>query len=285
MLSRIRLTVTFFCLRMVSTQINLHVLSTDEAIKDLMVHIQMEQAIASGKLDAWLTITNGNFAESFDGFLENLDIGDRDLDDEDKMNIKLMLAVKSGDLTMYLLENAAYGSNIQGQDWEDVLEGFFQSIGMDDINVDQIDTYTATDIYNAAYDVEEYGCEQAMIAQFGKRQATKRGYIEQTSLVDSVLDAVNIDSNDLPSYLTDTEGNLTAGAAAGISIGAIAAVALISFGTYRVGRSYSSKDKRAPLISDSYQKQPDDGLTIPPHEDSPEAKKARKLARFRTSIV
>lgn len=253
----------------------------------------MEQAIASGKLDAWLTITDGNFAESFNGFLENLDIGDRELDDDDKMNIKLMLAIKSGDLTKYLLENAAYGSNLEGQDWKNVLEGFFQSLGMlenrqynnDEENYDEldeliekIDAYTATDIYNTAYDVEEYGCEQAMIAQFGNRQAGKRGYIEQTSLVDSVLDAVNIDRNNLPSSFTTEEGNLTAGAAAGISFGVIAAVALVSFGAYKVGRSYSSKDKKAPLISDSYQK---DGLTIPTLQ---EAKEARKVARFRTIV-
>ena len=205
----------------------------------------------------------------------------------------------SADFTLYLLENGYYGSNIQGQDWRNILLKYFQSKGMfDDVNTnnedevdeffEQIDGFTAATLYNAVYDVEEYGCEQAMIDQFGSWRAGRQGFINGggNDLVGTILDAVNIDRNNLPSYITTEEGNLTTGAAVGISAVAIAAVALVSFGAYQAGRRFISSDKKAPLMSDdttttmsdAYQK---DGLTIPTLQ---EAKEARKLARFRTIV-
>ena len=71
---------------------------TDESIKDLSLHIQIEQAIATGKL----TITDGDYEQGFADLLELLGIDEEELDDEDAMNIKLKLAVKSGDLAKYL---------------------------------------------------------------------------------------------------------------------------------------------------------------------------------------
>ena len=239
--------------------------------------MQIEEGIASFQL------TDAT-ADEFYEYLREFGI---DIDDEDQMNVMLMQAVKSGDFTRYLLENGYYGSNVQGQDWKNILMKYFMLKGIvdnyDDVDevFEQIDEYTAATIYNAVHDVEEYGCEQAMIAQFGTYRAGRQGFTDQSNLVDAVLDSFNIDRNNLPTYMTDTEGNLTAGAAAGISFGVIAAVALVSFGAYKVGRSYSSTDKKVPLISDAYQK---DGLTVP-GADIKAAMEARKVARFRTSIV
>lgn len=147
------------------------------------------------------------------------------------MNIKLKLAVKSGDLTKYLMDNASYGQAVD--DWDEFLQGFFQSIGMEDVNLDNIDPYLAADIYNMEYDVEEYGCKAAMISQFGKKEAASRGYIEQTSLIKSFLDACD---------------KLSAGAIAGISVAVLAVVALVAYTTYRIGRRSGAADKKAPLI-------------------------------------
>ena len=203
--------------------------STDESIKDLSLHIQIEQAIANGKL----TITDGDYEQGFADLLELLGIDEEELDDEDAMNIKLKLAVKSGDLTKYLMDNASYGQAVD--DWDEFLQGFFQSIGMEDVNLDNIDPYLAADIYNMEYDVEEYGCKAAMISQFGKKEAANRGYIEQTNFIKSFLDAC--------------ADKLSAGAIAGISIAVLAVVALVAYTTYRIGRGKASADKKAPLIS------------------------------------
>ena len=238
------------------------------------MHIELEQqvqkAIVNGQFNG-----NGQFnEEEFEKYVKELV---RDLDDETQMNILLMEEVRSGDLTLYLLENGFYGSNNQSNDWEHILAQYFMLQGIiDNYNdaeqlFETMDEYTAGAIYNAVYDVEEYGCEQAMISQFGAWGASRQGFINQGGyMVDSFLDSINMNRNNLPSYMLDAEGNITAGAAVGISFGVIAAVAFISFGTYKVGRRYSSKDKKAPLISDSYQ----------PHTEN-----AEKLKRFRTSIV
>jgi len=202
----------------------------DESIKDLSLHIQIEQAIANGKL----VITDGDYDQGFADLLELLNIDEDELDDDDVTNIKLKLAVKSGALTTYLMDNAAYGQAVD--DWEELLQGFFQSIGMeDDIELDNLDSYLAADIYNREYDVEEYGCKAAMISQFGQKEAANRGYVEHQSAIKSFLDACS--------------DKLTAGAIAGIAIAVAAVVALIAYGTYRIGRSKGSADKKAPLIS------------------------------------
>ena len=210
--------------------------STDESIKDLSLHIQIEQAIANGKL----TITDGDYEQGFADLLELLGIDEEELDDEDAMNIKLKLAVKSGDLAKYLMDNASYGQAVD--DWNEFLQGFFQSIGMEDVNLDNIDPYLAADIYNMEYDVEEYGCKAAMISQFGKKEAADRGYIEeeQTSLSESLTS--------LSESFLDACENLSAGAIAGISVGVLAVVALMAYTTYRIGRRSGAADKKAPLI-------------------------------------
>ena len=266
-----QLTVTCFVFVLQPKYFNLHQLSSGERLEDLMMHIKLEQAI------------QGSFfatAAEFEGYLKELGFN---LDDKDEVNIILTQEVTTGDLTMFLLENGYYGSENQGQDWTDILTQYFLLKGIVGSSeegeelIQEMDLYTATAIYNAVYDVEEYGCQRAMKDQFGVWSAGRQGYINQGgAMVDTVLDSLNMDRNDLPKYMTDPDGNLTAGAVAGISFAVIAAVALISFGTYRVGRSYVSTDKKAPLMSDTYQK---DG------NDIKAAMEARKLARFRTSIV
>ena len=62
-----------------------------------MIHIQMDEAINDGKFKAWFVLTDNDFEGSYNHFIDMID-GDIDLDDEDLMNIKIELAINSGDL-------------------------------------------------------------------------------------------------------------------------------------------------------------------------------------------
>ena len=226
-------------------------------------------------MDAYMTINDGNVATAFQQFFEK------------------------GELTKYLMLNLNLEGDYRVEDWGTVLDGFFQSIGLDDVNVDDLDSYTRSQLYYNVYEVEEAVCEQAMTEQFGSNKAANEGYVEQTSMVDNWLNtwfgngANNNNNNNnngyswqfgngsngddswltntvtsatpesvqsaMPSSFRNENGQFTAGAAAGIAIGALAAVALVVLGMFKLGQSsgqnsgYSGQSpggRKAPLITD-----------------------------------
>lgn len=245
-----------------------------------------------GKLDAYITINDGKIATAFQQFFEN---GEGDFDEEEQANFEVMWAIKNGEFTKYLMFNLNLEGYYRVEDWETVLDGFFQSIGLENVNVDDLDSYTRSQLYYNVYEVEEAVCEQAMTEQFGSNKAANEGYVEQTSMVDNWLNtwfsngANNNDGyswqfgngsngsfdswvenirngdNGDDSWLTNTvtsassfrneNGQFTAGAAAGIAIGALAAVALVVLGMFKLGQSsghsgQASAGRKAPLITD-----------------------------------
>lgn len=221
-----QLTIYFLCISQIKTAFTL---STEENVKDLIIHLKMDKAINDGKFSAWFTLTdNKDFEGAYHHFLDMVD-GEIDLDDADLMNIKLELAINSGALIEQLTKNP-------GLD----IEAYFESINID-VDLNNLDSYTASGIYNAVYEAQELRCEQAMIHQFGLLKAAYRGYIDKAFL------------------FVDENGDPNAGAYAGISMSALVVVALASVGARKIGhRDSGSADKKAPLISESnnsYQKQ------------------------------
>ena len=207
-----------------------------------------------------------------------------------------------------------YNLNLEGyyrvENWEEVLGGFFESIGVDDVDVDDLDSYTLSKLYYNVYEVEEFFCEQAMTEQFGKNKAANEGYVEQTNPVSYWFNSMFGNNNNnkngyswqfgngsnesfdtwlekwrnngaygdygnysdeswftntvtsatpesvqnaMPSSFRTENGKLTAGAAAGIAIGALAAVALVVLGVFKLGQSSGHRSiagRKAPLITD-----------------------------------
>ena len=220
-----------------------------EALHDLSIHIRIEKAIASGAFSFEDGINynfaangnedngeEGNYDEEFYNLLQSLDIDENELQEDDIMNIKLKLAVKSGALKEYLEAIAAFGSVVN--DWEGVIQGFFYSLGIEEeINLEDIDSYLATDIYNTEYNLEESGCQQAMLNQFGKSEAKDYGYIENT--------------NPIADFFNATVENLSSGQTAGIVIGVLIAVGIISCCAFRCGKKAGKKSRSSrndPLI-------------------------------------
>ena len=244
-------------------------------------------------MNAYITINDGDVATAFQQFFEN---GEGDLDEEEQANFEVMWAIKNGEFTKYLMFNLNLEGDYRVEDWETVLDGFFQSIGLEDVNVDDLDSYTRSQIYYNVYEVEEAVCEQAMTEQFGTNKAANEGYVEQTSMVDNWLNTwfgngannngdgyswqfgngsngsfdswvenIRNGDNGDDSWLTNTvtsassfrneNGQFTAGAAAGIAIGALAAVSLVVLGMFKLGQSsghsgQASASRKAPLITD-----------------------------------
>ena len=220
-----------------------------EALHDLSIHIRIEKAIASGAFNFEDGINynfaangnedhggEGNYDEEFYNVLQSLDIDENELQEDDIMNIKLALAVKSGALKEHLEANAAFGSVVD--DWEGLIQGFFYSLGIEEeINLEEIDRYLAANIYNTAYDLEEYGCQQAMLNQFGKRDAKDYGYIENT--------------NPIVDFFNATVEKFTSGQTAGIVIGVLIAVGIIGCCAFRCGKKAGTKSRSSrndPLI-------------------------------------
>jgi len=161
-----------------------------DALHQLSLHIRIEKAIASGAYD--FNNINYSFDEDNDdnqfyNLLSSLDISADELQDGDIMNIQLAIAVKSGALKEYLEANAAYGAIVE--DWEGTIQGFFYSLGAEDVDLGDISTYLAADIYNTAYDLEELSCQKAMLSQFGKKGAKKYGYLETFTFTDFMNEA------------------------------------------------------------------------------------------------
>ena len=222
-----------------------------QALHDLSIHIRIEKAIASGAFNFESGINydfaangnednggEGNYDEEFYNLLQSLDIDANELDEDDVMNIKLKLAVKSGALKDYLEANAAFGSVVN--DWEGLIQGFFYSLGIqEEINLEDIDSYLAADIYNTEYELEEYGCQQAMLNQFGKSDAKDYGYIENT--------------NPIADFFNATVEKFTSGEIAGIVIGVLIAVGIIACCAFCCGKKSGAKSRRSnsksrPLI-------------------------------------
>jgi len=231
-------------------------LSTEEYFKDLMIHIKMDEAINDGKFNAWFVLTDNDFEESYHHFIDMIE-GEIDLEDEDLMNIQIALAINSGDLINTLVENFRN----QDGDWETTFEDYFEAINMGDVDLENLDSYTAATIYKAVYNAEELRCEQAMIAQFGLLEAAYRGYIQPVDY-----------------FFTDENGDYNANAYAGVSMAALVVVAIASVGARKVGsRSSGSDDKKAPLIPEfnNYQKQIEkmdhNEQQIPPRTESQDA--------------
>ena len=144
-------------------------------------------------MDAYMTINDGNVATAFQQFFEN---GEGDFDEEEQANFEVMWAIKNGEFTKYLMFNLNLEGYYRVEDWETVLDGFFQSIGLEDVNVDDLDSYTRSQLYYNVYEVEEAVCEQAMTEQFGTNKAANEGYVEQTSMVDNWLNTWFGNNND-----------------------------------------------------------------------------------------
>ena len=207
-----------------------------EALYDLSLHINLE--IALQNVDVENANEDGAADDNVKNVLQYLGLDYDDIDDDDLRDLEVRLAVKSGALYNYLYENAAYGTFIE--DWGEFLENFFAYIGIEgDYNLDNIDSYLAADIYNAEFDVEELGCQAAMIAQFGEDEAIDRGYVAgEKSAFQTFLDAC--------------AENLSTGAIVGIAVAVLAVVMFLACLTYKCGKSQGSADKKKPLIEDIY---------------------------------
>ena len=219
-----------------------------EALHDLSIHIRIEKAIASGAFNFEDGINynfaangnednggEGNYDEEFYNLLQSLDIDANELEEDDIMNIKLKLAVKSGALKEYLEASAAFGSVVD--DWEGLIQGFFYSLGIEEeINLEDIDSYLAADIYNTEYDLEEYGCQQAMLNQFGKRDAKDYGYIASK--------------------------NFTSGETAGIVVSVLFFVGLIVVFAFVCGKKKGRNESRGARRSNSKTRPLIDGTAV-----------------------
>ena len=193
----------------------------------------MDYAIASGNL----VIQDGDYEQGFADLLELLGIDEDEIEDDDATSIMLKLAISSDDFTTYLMNNAAYGQEID--DFEEVLQGYFEATGIEgDINLEELDAYTAAAIYNKEMDVEEYGCQQAMIAQFGEQEAANQGYVSTTSEVASV-------SGDAVQTAMDFV-QMNAGAIAAIAIVAVVAVLGLALVSYAKGKRNGLAAAEAP---------------------------------------
>lgn len=150
--------------------------------------------------------------------------------------------------------NVANGEVIE--DWDEFVAEFLYSIGIrDDINLEDLGDYIKADLYNQELDFHEYSCQTAMIEQFGKNEAVKRGFAD-TKHMTSYLAAAGV----------QTSSTMTAGAIAGIAI-AVAAVVAAAVGiAYKSGKGQASADKKLPLVS---------------HEHDPSTGSSA-LSRFRT---
>lgn len=213
----------------------------DEALKTLSINIQIEKALESGALDNYnYNFANndqdggdgdqGNNGQGYYSVLQILGIDADDLDDDDINEIEAMLAVKSGAFDEYLQNNAAFGQNVE--DWEGTLQTFFYSLGMEDVNLEDLSPYVTAEIYNKEYLNEEYGCQVAMIEQFGKSNAVNYGYVDYQDIVDNS----DISSN-AADYFNAAVSQFTTGQTVGIVVGVLAAVSLLLCAAFVCGKN------------------------------------------------
>ena len=213
----------------------------DEALKTLSINIQIEMALESGALDNYnYNFANndqdggdddqGNNGQGYYSVLQILGIDADDLDDDDINEIEATLAVKSSAFDEYLQNNAAFGQNVD--DWEGTLQNFFYSLGMADVNLENLSPYVTAEIYNKEYLNEEYGCQIAMIEQFGKSNAVNYGYVDYQDIVDNS----DISSN-AADYFNAAVSQFTTGQTVGIVVGVLAAVSLLLCAAFVCGKN------------------------------------------------
>lgn len=213
----------------------------DEALKTLSINIQIEMALESGALDNYnYNFANndqdggdddqGNNGQGYYSVLQILGIDADDLDDDDINEIEATLAVKSSAFDEYLHNNAAFGQNVD--DWEGTLQNFFYSLGMADVNLENLSPYVTAEIYNKEYLNEEYGCQIAMIEQFGKSNAVNYGYVDYQDIVDNS----DISSN-AADYFNAAVSQFTTGQTVGIVVGVLAAVSLLLCAAFVCGKN------------------------------------------------
>ena len=213
----------------------------DEALKTLSINIQIEMALESGALDNYnYNFANndqdggdedqGNNGQGYYNVLQILGIDADDLDDDDINEIEATLAVKSGAFDEYLQNNAAFGQNVD--DWEGTLQNFFYSLGMEDVDLEDLSPYVTAEIYNKEYLNEEYGCQIAMIEQFGKSNAVNYGYVDYQDIVDNS----DISSN-AADYFNAAVSQFTTGQTVGIVVGVLAAVSLLLCAAFVCGKN------------------------------------------------
>ena len=186
----------------------------------------MKYAIANGDL----VIQDGDYGQGFTDLLELLGIDEGEIDDEDATANMLQLAITAGEFTRYITNNAAYGQEVDN--FDELLQDFFETLGIEgDINLEDLDASTAAAIYNEEMDAEEYGCQEAMIAQYGYWEAANQGYVVATE-AEAVQIAVN---------------SMSPGAIVAISI--IAVVGVICLVSIIAAKR---KKKREPLMDGEY---------------------------------
>ncbi len=218
--------------------------STGDVVKAFSRHLQIEQAFENGQITVGTTDQGlPDYATALSDYLNKIGMDEEDFEDDDElMNIMMHMAVRNGDLTSYFEATAAFGQQVDN--WGSVIKGFMIASGImecdgDECNQEQegdedvdfsewMSPYIATEIYNAEYDVEEAGCQQAMIAQFGSRQAAKYGYVV---------------ADDNPVVAAMNYVNMTAG---GVAATVIAVAAVVGLVAYTIGKSKGSADKEAP---------------------------------------
>ena len=218
----------------------------DDALKTLSINIQIEKALENGALDNY----NYNFAnngqdgdqgndDQFYNIIQTLGIDADDLDDDDINEIKAALAVQSGAFDEYIQNNAAFGTYID--DWEGTMQNFFYSLGMEDVNLQDLSPYTTAAIYNKEWLNEEYGCQVAMIQQFGKSQAVNYGYVDYQDIVDN--SDINANAAD---YFNAAVSQFTTGQTVGIVVGVLAAVSILLCAAFVCGKNegLSSRSSR-----------------------------------------
>ena len=188
----------------------------------------MESAIASGDL----VIQGGDYEQGYTDLLELLGIDENEIEDEDATSIKLQLSITSGDLYNYLVNNAAYGQQIDNVD--EILEGYFQYLGIEDVNLEDLDASTKAAIYNTEMDVEELGCQAAMKDQFGEEEAAAQGYITASE------NAATTAANTTMEYV-----RMNSGAIAGIVIAALVAVIGFVLIAFKKGKNKGKSEAEA----------------------------------------
>jgi len=202
--------------------------STDESIKALSINMQIANAFESGQFTIDVDDQGAaDYDQGFNDLLEYFGYDEGDIDDDEKAEMMMAMVIRDGALTSYLEQNAAFGTVVD--DWEGIFQDFFEDIGIEgDFNFEELDTYLATEIYNQELDIEEAGCQQAMINQFGWRQAANYGY-------------VTVDDNPVEAALNYVQ--MTAG---GVAATVIAVAAVVGLVAYTMGKSKGSADKEAP---------------------------------------